>query len=82
MYENSVVTTRPVRPEDIPNGGVLTCEYDWEMFELTNPHKDPSVVFVRNDSERASYGGSDGSPLSSNFGTPSSGSPMQGITVP
>jgi len=78
-----MVTTRPVGPEDLADGGVMTCEYDYEET-VTFPLIDSDTIRVRADSEAATHGGSDhlqDSPRL-DWGTPQEGSPMQGITVP
>ena len=83
MYENLVVRSRPVGPNDMADGGVFTCEYDYEET-VTWPVLDGETITVRTNSEEGTYGDSD-RPQDSprpDFGTPQDGSPMQGITVP
>jgi hypothetical protein len=78
-----VVTTTPAGPKDLADGGVMTCEYEYEET-VTFPIMDSDTIRVGAESEAATHGSSDrpeDSPRP-HWGTPQEGSPMQGITVP
>jgi len=79
--------SRPIGPDDMADGGVFTCEDDYEETVMW-PVFDGETRAVRANSEersdRGTCGSSDRPPDSPrpNFGTPQDGSPMQGITIP